>query len=290
MKIGLQINRFTWPGGDEKINETLRKITTTADTAEFYSLWVMDHYFQITHVGIPEEPMLEAYTTLGFLAGITKRAKLGAMVTGVIYRHPALLIKAVTTLDVLSQGRAYFGVGAGWNEEECIGLGFPFPAVKERFELLEETLNIALQMWKGDESPFTSKHITAQRPLNHPQALSKPHPPILIGGGGEQKTLRLVAKYADACNLFPGPEMNHKLEVLKRHCEDVGRNYNDIEKTCMYQIREESGVPDARKIIEVCKKMREKEFTQIIFGIRNSYQIDPLKVFGEKIIPEVTKL
>ncbi len=171
MKIGLQINRFSWPGGEKEIANTLRNIATTADEQGFASIWVMDHFFQIGHIGPPEEPMLEAYTTLGYLAGITKKAMLGTLVTGVHYREPGLLIKAATTLDVLSKGRSYLGIGAGWNEEESLGLGFPFPSIKERFELLEDTLQLAHQMWKGDESAFAGKHVEAQQPLLQPQSV-----------------------------------------------------------------------------------------------------------------------
>ncbi len=233
MKVGLQINRFDWPGGTEKIGATLRGIAGKADEVGFDSEWVMDHFLQIGHLGPATDPMLEAYTTLGFMAGVTKKVMLGTMVTGVIYREPALLIKAVTTLDVLSGGRAYFGVGAGWNEDEAVALGLPRPLAGGRFEKLEETLKIAKQMWAGDETPFHGKHYNLERPLNSPQAVQKPHPPILVGGGGEQKTLRLVAQYGDACNFFGGTELAHKMDVLRRHCDEVGRNFDEIEKTSL---------------------------------------------------------
>jgi len=290
MKIGLQINRFTWPKEPESISEILTNIATTADTGGFSSLWVMDHFFQIGHIGAPEEPMLEAYTTLGFLAGVTKKVTLGTMVTGVVYRNPALLAKIVTTLDVLSEGRAYLGIGAAWNEEESIALGFDFPPLKERFERLEEALQIISQMWKGDEKPFKGKHYTLGRPMNHPQVMTKPHPPILIGGGGEKKTLRLVAQYADACNLFGqigDEEIKRKLEVLKQHCKDVKRNYEEIEKTSMYQIREEV---DPDKIISDLKHFHELGFSHVIIGIRNVNEIEPVKKIAEEVIPQVANL
>src|SRR5690348_13411151 len=175
----------------------------------------MDHFFQIASVGPPEHEMLEAYTTLGYLAACTSRAKLLTLVTGAVYWHPGVLAKIITTLDVLSGGRGMLGIGAAWNDEESRGLGIPFPPVAERFERLEETLQICLQMWRGDQAPFNGKHYQLERPLNSPQALSTPHPPILIGGGGEKKTLRFVAKYAQACNLFPGPDLARKLDVLR---------------------------------------------------------------------------
>src|SRR5438552_16499900 len=235
MKLGLQIPSFTWPGGAAEIGPTLADIARTADGAGYDSLWLMDHFFQIRNVGTPEEPMLEAYTTLGFLAAHTEPVGLGTLVTGVSYRHPGILAKTVTTVDVLSGGRAWLGIGAAWNEEEHLGLGVPFPPVAERFERLEETLKICLQMWRGDESPYQGKHYQLERPLNSPQSLTRPHPPILIGGGGEKKTLRLVARYADACNLFVSPELPRELDVLRAHCETEGRDYDAIPKTCNFR-------------------------------------------------------
>jgi F420-dependent oxidoreductase-like protein len=185
-------------------------------------------------LGPADDPMLEAYSTLSYLAGVTKRARLGTLVTGVVYRHPGFLVKAATNLDVLSGGRAYLGIGAAWYEREAVGLGMPFPPVSERFERLEETLQIAKRMWSGDRTPYEGKHYRLAEPISSPQPLSKPHPPILVGGMGEKKTLRLVAQYADACNLFTAigvDEVARKLDVLKRHCEDVGRPYDEIERT-----------------------------------------------------------
>src|SRR3712207_2837972 len=202
MRIGLQIPSFTWPEGTGEIGPKLAHIGKTADEAGFASLWGMDHFFQIRGVGSVEEPMLESYSALSYLAGVTERAKLGTLVTGVIYRYPGILVKTATTLDVLSGGRAYLGIGAGWNEREALGLGVPFPSTNERFERLEEALQIAHQMWSGEVAPYHGKHYHLEETLNSPQALSNPHPPVMIGGMGEKKTLRLVAKYADACNLF----------------------------------------------------------------------------------------
>ena len=231
MKLGLQIPDFTWAGGAPKLGADLAAVARAADQAGFEYLAVMDHFFQIRTIGPSDNDMLEAYTTLGFLAAHTERAKLLTVITGVLYRHPGLLAKAVTTLDVLSGGRAILGIGAGWNEEESKGLGFPFPPTAERFELLEENLQYILQMWGEGDAPFTSKHFEAERLLNVPQALQSPRPPIMVGGGGEKKTLRFVAKYGDACNIFNSPELEHKLDVLKQHCENEGRDYNEITKT-----------------------------------------------------------
>ena len=202
------------------------------------SLWVMDHFFQISMIGPPDHEMLEGYSALAYAAGVTKNITLGTLVTGVTYRHPGLLIKTVTTLDVLSGGRAWLGIGAAWNEEEHRGLGVPYPGTSERFERLEETLQIAARMWSRDDSAFEGEHYRLERPLNSPAALSEPHPPILIGGGGEKKTLRLVAQYADACNIFDmGPQaVKAKFDVLRGHCETVGRNYADIEKTVLSRV------------------------------------------------------
>ena len=239
MNVGIQISRFTWPEGPSGIAPTLERVARDADAGGFYSLWVMDHFFQITHIGPPELDMLEGYTTLGFIAGITQKVRLGTLVTGVAYRHPGILVKTVTTLDVLSGGRAFLGIGAAWNDEEARGLGIPFPPLGERFERLEETLRIAQQMWAGDETAIAGAHYQLERPLNVPQSLQRPHPPILIGGSGEQRTLRLVARYADACNLFgaAGPEVaRHKLEVLRAHCEAEGRDYAEIEKTALVPV------------------------------------------------------
>jgi F420-dependent oxidoreductase-like protein len=237
MKFGITIPRFVAPGDVAGIASQLAGIAQDADQAGLDSLWVMDHFFQIPPVGPAEEPMLEGYSALAHVAGITERTQLGTLVTGVTYRHPGLLIKTVTTLDVLSGGRAWLGIGAGWYEREHLGLGVPFPPVSERFERLEETLQIAKQMWSGVVGPYEGKHYQLVETLCQPMPLSTPHPRILIGGGGEQKTLRLVARYADACNLFamPGDEglatLSHKLDVLRVHCEAEGRPFETIEKT-----------------------------------------------------------
>ena len=237
MKIGLQISSFTWPGGTEAIGPTLARLVRAADDAGFDSIWVMDHFFQIRSVGRAEEPMLEGMTALGFMAAHSSRARIGLMVGGVHYRDAPLWVKATTTLDVLSGGRAWLGIGAAWNQQESIGLGFPFPPLGERFEMLEDTLRYAHDMWSGErgtEAAFEGRHVGAMHLLNSPQSISRPRPPIMIGGGGEQKTLRLVAQYADACNLTVGPpDVEHKIDVLRRHCDDVGRDIGDIRITIL---------------------------------------------------------
>lgn len=238
MRLGLQVSYFSWPGAPASIGPTFGRIARDAEAAGLSSLWVMDHFFQIRGIGPPELEMLEAYTTLGFAAGQTSRIELGALVTGVTYRHPGILVKTVTTLDVLSGGRAWLGIGAAWNEEEHRGLGVPYPPLRERFERLEETLQLAHQMWRGDETPYAGRHVTLERPLNVPPAVRRPHPPILVGGMGEERTLRLVARYADACNFFDvGPDrLRAKGDVLRARCEEVGRDFDDIEKTVLTRI------------------------------------------------------
>jgi F420-dependent oxidoreductase-like protein len=237
MKFGITIPRFLAPDGVAEIGSQLAGIAQDADHAGLDSLWVMDHFYQIPPIGPAEEPMLEGYSTLAYVAGITERISLGTLVTGVTYRHPGLLVKTVTTLDVLSGGRAWLGIGAGWYEREHLGLGVPFPPVSERFERLEETVQIAQQMWSGVVGPYEGKHYQLAETLCQPLPLSTPRPRIMIGGGGEQKTLRLVARYADACNLFamPGEEglstLSRKLDVLRAHCEAEGRPFEAIEKS-----------------------------------------------------------
>jgi F420-dependent oxidoreductase-like protein len=290
MKIGLQVPDFSWPGGPEKLGPTLAAIAGTADEAGFDSIGVMDHFFQIRSIGPSEREMLEAYATLGFLAASTTRAKLMTVVTGVHYRYPGVLAKIVTTLDVLSGGRAILGIGAGWNEEESRGLGVPFPPLKERFEMLEETLQICLQMWRGDESPFQGKHFHLERPLNSPPALSRPHPLILIGGSGERKTLRLVAQYGDACNLWPTPEIPRKLEVLRRHCAAVGRDYDAIEKTSIFSADVGAGGAGVERLLGTLHWLAGMGIETVILSVKEVWTLEGLKVIGEKVIPAVAEL
>jgi F420-dependent oxidoreductase-like protein len=290
LKIGLQIPDFTWPDGPTRMGSDLAAIARAADECGFDSVGVMDHLFQIRMVGPPEREMLEAYTTLGFLAANTSRAKLLAMVTGVIYRHPGLLAKAVTTLDVLSGGRAWLGIGAAWNEQESRGLGIPFPPLAERMERLEEAIQICLQMWVGDQAPYSGKHYRLEHPLNSPQALSRPHPPILIGGSGERKTLRLVARYAQACNLFPTPQLPHKLEVLKAHCEAEGRDYDDIEKTCMFSFDVGERGEKTGRVLGQLRWLAGMGVQTVIGSVKDVSRITPLEIMGREVIPAAADL
>ena len=290
MKIGLQIPDFTWPGGPARLGQDLATVARTADDAGFEFIAVMDHFFQIGLLGPPEREMLESYTTLGYLAGCTSRVKLLTLVTGAVYRHPGVLAKIVTTLDVLSGGRAWLGIGAAWNEEESRGLGIPFPPVAERFERLEETLQICLQMWSGDESPYVGQHYQLERPLNYPKAISVPHPPIMIGGSGERKTLRFVARYAQACNLFPGPDLARKLDVLKAHCEAEGRDYDEISKTCYFIFDMGEKGENAGQVTDELGKLAEMGFQAAIGAVANVWDVTPLEIIGSAVIPAVAAL
>ena len=290
MKIGLQIPDFTRPEGSSTLGPALRDVARTADDAGFDFIAVMDHFFQIGVIGPPEREMLEAYTTLGYLAACTSRATLVTLVTGVVYRHPGILAKIVTTLDVLSGGRAWLGIGAAWNDEESRGLGIPFPPTAERFERLEETLQICLQMWRGDETPYQGTHYQLERPLNSPQALSQPHPPIMIGGSGEKKTLRFVAKYAQACNLFPGPDLARKLDVLRAHCDAEGRDYDEIEKTCYFIFDTGGKGEKAAEIVDQLGSLAEMGFHAAIGAVANVWQVTPLEIIGSQVIPAVAAL
>ena len=284
MKIGLQIPDFSTPRGPERLGAELATVARVADEAGFEYIAVMDHFFQIPAVGPADREMLEAYTTLSYLAACTQRAALVTLVTGAVYREPGILGKIVSTLDVLSNGRAWLGIGAAWNEEESRGLGIPFPPVAERFERLEETLQICLQMWRGDESPYRGKHYQLERPLNSPQSLSRPHPPIMIGGGGEKKTLRLVAQYADACNLFAGRDEARKLDVLRQHCEAVGRDYDTIYKTAYYVFDTRRG---AAQINDDLATLAGLGFDAAIGAVGDVWDVRPLEFIGSEVIPVV---
>ena len=296
MKVGLQIIDFTWPGAPASIGERLGAIGGGAEEAGVDSLWVMDHFFQSPKLGAVEDPMLEAYTALAFVAGQTSRIGLGVMVTGVTYRHPGVLIKTVTTLDVLSGGRAWFGIGAGWYEREHVGLGVPLPPLKERFERVEETLQIARLMWSGQVTQYRGEHYRLAETLNSPQAISRPHPPILVGGAGEQKTLRLVAKYGDACNFFAalGDEaLGRKLDVLKDYCEEEGREYSEIAKTVIGDpaaMRDGEGKLVAGHVVEHAAHLAELGFDYFHLSVPNVSEPGALDLFGDEIVPVIHKL
>jgi F420-dependent oxidoreductase-like protein len=291
MRLGLQISSFDFPGGTQAIGPRLADVARAADDAGLASLWTMDHFFQIEYVGEVDEPMLEAYTTLGYLAAVTRRIRLGTLVTGVVYRYPGMLVKTATTLDVLSGGRAYLGLGAAWFEREALGLGMPFPPLRERFEQLEETLRIAHAMWAGDMTPIRGRHYRLEEPLSRPQPLSQPHPPILIGGGGETKTLRLVAQYADACNLFAydgTKPILHKLDVLKRHCESVGRPYESIERTALGRLEDVTRRGGLQRAVEACRELAQAGIQHLIISLPDDRALASLEILGRDVIPEVS--
>jgi F420-dependent oxidoreductase-like protein len=289
VQLGLQIPDFTTLHGPARLGADLATVARTADEAGFDFIAVMDHFFQIRAIGSAEREMLEAYTTLGYLAACTSRTKLLTLVTGTVYRHPGILAKTVTTLDVLSGGRAWLGIGAAWNEDESRGLGIPFPPVAERFERLEETLQICLQMWRGDQTPYRGRHYQLERPLNSPQSLTRPHPPIMIGGGGEKKTLRLVAKYADACNLFPTPDLAHKLDVLRAHCDAEGRDYDEITKTCYFVFDVGEKGEKAAEVIDRLGQLADLGFQAAIGAVANVWQLTPLEVMAAEVIPAASR-
>jgi F420-dependent oxidoreductase-like protein len=293
MKLGLQIPSFTWPGGPDRICATLARIGQAAEEAGFSSLWVMDHFFQIEMIGKSNEPMLEAYSALNFLAAVTKRVRLGALVTGVIYRYPGILVKTATTLDVLSEGRAYFGIGAAWYEREAIALGVPFPPLKERFEQLEETVQIALQMWSGNVAPYNGKHYRLAETLCSPLPISQPHPPIMIGGEGEKRTLPLVARYADACNLYAFENLDRvraKLEVLQRQCDKIGRPFEEIERTAIGSIDLRAGKMTVREAIEYCRRVNQAGIQHLIISMPGDHELKPIELMRNEVIPAVAEL
>ncbi len=232
-RFGLQLPSFTFPDvADDKLFDRIIEIAQAAERSGFDSFWVMDHYHQIGHIGPPSDPMLEAYTLLSAVAARTSRVMLGAMVTGVTYRNPAFLAKVVTTLDVVSSGRAILGIGAAWNEEESRAYGYDWPSTAERFERLEDALQICRAMFTQPRSTFQGKRLHIDGAYNDPQPVQPGGPKILIGGGGEKKTLRLVAQYADMWNGFGDPTaIRHKVEVLADHCRDVGRDPAELVKT-----------------------------------------------------------
>ena len=289
MKFGLQVNSFTWPGGPAAIGPTLARVTRTADEVGFDSIWVMDHFFQIRGLGPPEAPMLEGLTALGFMAANSEKARLGLMVGGIHYRLPGLWIKAVTTLDVLSGGRAWFGIGAAWNEEESTALGFPFPSRRARFEQLEETLQMAHAMWSGGTGSgesFAGTHFAATRLMNSPQSISRPRVPIMIGGGGERKTLRLVAQYGDACNVFgDGARIAHKYAVLRDHCERLGRPYAEIERSTLQSV--DVDAQSADELVERFGRLGEAGAQHILFSVRGVSDVAKLERLGAEVLSQL---
>lgn len=290
MKIGLQIPDFDWPGGPERITPTLVEMVQAADELGYHSVSLADHVMQGSFLGGAEKPILECLSTYGFVAAHTSRVQLIPTVIAAPFRAPGMLAKMVTTLDVLSGGRMWLGIGAGYDEDETRGLGLPLPPVPERLEWLEETIQICLQMWQGDETPFSGRHFQLERPLNSPKSLARPHPPIMIGGSGEKVTLKLVARYADACNLYPLPDLPHKLDVLRAHCEAEGRDYDAIEKVCMYHLNLNEDGSNTGEMIEGLRGLAAHGIETVIAWVIGGHRITPIEAIARDVIPAVAEL
>jgi F420-dependent oxidoreductase-like protein len=293
VRLGVHLVNFSLPGGAASLGPTLAATGRAAEEAGVDNLSFMDHYFQLEFFSGAAEPMLEGYTALGFLAAHTSTVELQLLMTGVTYRHPGLLAKVVSTLVVLSGGRAALGIGAAWYEREHRGLGVPFPPVAERFELLEETLQVVRQMWSTDDGPFQGKHFQLAETLNSPQPLRQPHPPIMIGGGGEKKTLRLVAKYGDACNVFSGggpAEVAHKLAVLREWCEKEGRPYDEIRRTVLYNGPVERGAAGGAAFVEEMRALADVGVQDVHVMPLQGDPVAFVRSLGEHVVPELSQL
>ena len=290
MQLGLHLSRLSVPdGGAAGYGPALAATARAADEVGFRDVTLMDHWFQMEQLGGPAEPMLEGYTTLGFLAAATERVRLGLLVTGVTYRHPGLLAKTVATLDVLSGGRARLGIGAGWYEREHLGLGVPFPPTAERFERLEETLLICRQMWSDDDGPYAGRHYQLAETVCEPRPVQRPRPAILVGGSGERKTLRLVAQYADACNLFgtTPEEVAHKLEVLDAHCADLGRDPAEIERT---MIIGDDPLADVDAFLERMTAYAGLGIETVSLSAPGPDSADWVRAIGDRVVPSLADL
>lgn len=287
MKFGLELNDFKWSGGPEAMGKHVADIGRRAEKAGFDSIWVWDHFIQLRKW---EDPLLEGWLTLAYLAGATEKIKVGTLVTGVTYRYPAVLVKQASTLDVLSGGRSYFGVGAAWNEREHAAFGVRFPPIAERFEMLEDLLQLAHRAWKGETGAFEGTHTSLTEQMDNPPPVQRPHPPILIGGGGEKKTLRFVAKYGDATHQTTADPavMRHKLEVLKRHCETEGRNYDEIERFCGLELKPMAGqagpIADASTLLERLDALSEAGSQGVFIVLPDAADSDSIERFGEEVI------
>jgi F420-dependent oxidoreductase-like protein len=293
MKLVLHINDFAWPVEPTQVASTLAAIGEATEAAGFSGIAVMDHVWQHPMVGGPARPVLECYTALTYLAAHTSRVRLIPLATPVSYRSPGMLVKTVTTLDVLSGGRAWLGIGVGDYEEEARGLGIPYPPLAERYDLLEEMLQAALRMWsgeQGDEQPYRGKYLRMERPLNLPQNLSRPHPPILIAGSGERRTLPLVARYGDACNIRPGPEISHKLDVQRRLCEAVGRDYDAIEKTCPFRFDVGEDGAGAGPLVDQLRGFARMGIQTVFGRVIGDDRLTPIEIMGREVIPAVAGL
>jgi F420-dependent oxidoreductase-like protein len=285
MELGFHIADFTWSHPAAELGPTLGRVAVAAEAAGVGRLTVVDHLWQVAAYGTAEEPMLEAYTTLGYLAAVTQRVQLHTLVTSAVYRDPGLLAKMISTLDVLSEGRAGLGLGAAWYEAEAVGLGLLFPPLAERFERLEETLQICRQMWSGTDQPYRGQHYQLGRTLNVPLPLSGREPFLMVGGSGEQKTLRLVAQYATACNLFFRPDSARKLDVLRSHCDTFGRDYEHIEKTTTIAL---DASADRSQLLSLLSQARDTGFTTAYLYARNPSPLAVVDLLAG-VIPEISR-
>lgn len=293
MKLGLHIAATEWQGGPSRLGATLAEVVQTAEAAGFDLIDAADHLWQHPIMGGPETSQIEAYTTLGYIAAHTRRVRLMALATAASYRPAGLLAKMVTTLDVLSGGRAMLGIGAGDYPEEAQGLGLSFPPLGERFDILAETVQACLRMWEGehgDERPFHGRYVQMERPLNVPQSLSRPHPPILIAGSGERRTLPLVARYADACNIRPSPEIPRQLELLRKLCEQEGRDYEAIEKTAPFGFDVGADGSKAGEVINQLRWLASMGIQTVLGWVVGVDQITPIEIMGREVIPAVAEL
>ncbi len=293
MKLGLHINDFAWPVETRQFASTIAEISQAAEAAAFDSIAVMDHVWQHPMMGGPERPVLESYATLSYIAAQTERVNLLALATPATYRYPGMLAKTVTTLDVLSGGRAGLGIGAGDFEEEARGLGIPYPSTAERFDLLEETIQVCLHMWsgeQGDERRLEGKYGTFERPLNLPQSITRPHPPILIAGSGKRRTLPLVARYGDACNVRPGPDIPQTLERLRQLCEQEGRDYDAIEKSCPWYFDVGENGSNVQALIEQLRGFADMGIQKVYGRVVGDHTIAPIEIIGREVIPAIAQL
>lgn len=293
MKLIMHLVKFDWPGGTKQLGLRLGEVAVTAERNGFDGISISDHFWLHPRIGGPVGNMLEAYTTLGYLAAHTHRIRLLTHVTAVPYRHPGVLAKTVTTLDVLSGGRASLGIGTGDFEDEARGLGIDFPPQARRYQMLEETLQICLRMWsgeRGDERPYVGNHYHLEHPLNVPQCLTSPHPPILIGGDGEHKTLRLVARYANICSLRPKPEIPYKLDVLRQYCVEEGRDYDAIEKACAFAFDVGDDGSKADELIDQLQWLARMGIQTVIGFVPNVGDITPLEIIGSRVIPAIAAM
>jgi F420-dependent oxidoreductase-like protein len=293
MKLVVHVSDYGWPVPPDRLAGLVADVGGLAESAGFDGIAVADHLWQHPIMGGPERACLEAYTTLGFLAAHTRSSRLMTVVTGAHFRWPGVLAKTVTTLDVLSGGRAWLGIGAGHYQEECEGLGVPFPPVGERFELLEDALEVCMRMWSGehgDDGAYDGHHVHADRLLNVPQSLHRPHPPILIAGDGERRTLPLVARYGDACSLRPTPEIPHKLDVLRRHCHDAGTDFDRIERTCAFAFTADDGGPETTELVDQLRWLAGLGIETVIGRVEADDPRPAIELLGRHVVPAAAEL